>query len=34
LARLTPAELTVSEVGPVIATHTGPGAVGVAFYAE
>ena len=34
LARLTPTELAVSEVGPVIATHTGPGAVGVAFYAE
>ena len=34
VARLTPTELTVTEVGPVIATHTGPGAVGVAFYAE
>ena len=24
----------LGEVGPVIATHTGPGVVGVAFYAE
>jgi fatty acid-binding protein DegV len=31
---LSPAETTLSEVGPVIVTHTGPGVVGVAFYAE
>ena len=34
VARLSPAETTLSEVGPVIVTHTGPGVVGVAFYAE
>lgn len=34
VARLSPAETMLSEVGPVIATHTGPGVVGVAFYAE
>jgi DegV family protein with EDD domain len=32
--RLSPVETMLSEVGPVIATHTGPGVVGVAFYAE
>ena len=34
VARLSPAETMLSEVGPVIATHTGPGVVGVAFFAE
>jgi DegV family protein with EDD domain len=34
VARLSPAETMLSEVGPVIATHTGPGVVGIAFYAE
>ena len=34
VARLSPAETMLSEVGPVIATHTGPGLVGVALYAE
>jgi len=32
--RVTPTECMIFEIGPVIATHTGPGAVGVAFYAE
>jgi len=34
VSRLSPAETMLSEVGPVIATHTGPGLVGVALYAE
>ena len=34
VAQLMPAETIMDEVGPVIATHTGPGVVGVAFYAE
>lgn len=34
LSRLKPFEITMGQVGPVIATHTGPGVVGVAFYAE
>jgi fatty acid kinase fatty acid binding subunit len=34
VSRLAPAETIMSEVGPVIATHTGPGVVGAAFYAE
>ena len=34
LAQIKPDETTISEVGPVIATHTGPGVVGVAFFAE
>jgi DegV family protein with EDD domain len=34
LSRLKPFETTMGQVGPVIATHTGPGVVGVAFYAE
>lgn len=29
-----PAETMISEIDPVIATHTGPGVVGVIFYAE
>jgi DegV family protein with EDD domain len=34
VSQLMPAETIMDEVGPVIATHTGPGVVGVAFYAE
>ena len=34
LTRVQPDETMIAEVGPVIATHTGPGMVGVAFYAE
>ena len=34
LSQLKPFEISMGEVGPVIATHTGPGVVGVAFYAE
>lgn len=34
LTRVKPDETMITEVGPVIATHTGPGVVGVAFYAE
>ena len=34
LSQLKPFEITMGQVGPVIATHTGPGVVGVAFYAE
>jgi DegV family protein with EDD domain len=34
LTQVKPEETTVAELGPVIATHTGPGVVGVAFYAE
>ena len=34
VSQLKPDETTMAEVGPVIATHTGPGVVGVAFYAE
>ena len=34
VSQLMPAETIMEEVGPVIATHTGPGVVGVAFYAE
>ncbi len=33
-SRLSPGQTLMSEVGPVIATHTGPGVVGVVFYAE
>jgi len=32
--KLKPAETFISEVGPVIATHTGPGMIGITFYAE
>jgi DegV family protein with EDD domain len=34
VSQIKPDETTVAEVGPVIVTHTGPGVVGVAFYAE
>ena len=34
VSQLKPAETMIAEIGPVIATHTGPGVVGVAFYAE
>jgi DegV family protein with EDD domain len=34
VSRLAPAETIMAEVGPVIATHAGPGLVGAAFYAE
>jgi DegV family protein with EDD domain len=34
ISQLKPAETTMVEIGPVIATHTGPGVVGVTFYAE
>lgn len=34
VARVKPVETIVAPIGPVIATHTGPGVVGVAFYAE
>lgn len=34
VSRLSPAQTVMAEVGPVIATHTGPGVVGAAFYAE
>jgi len=34
IAQLKPKGTMIAEVGPVIATHTGPGVVGVAFYAE
>jgi DegV family protein with EDD domain len=34
ISQLRPAETIMDEVGPVIATHTGPGVVGIAFYAE
>jgi DegV family protein with EDD domain len=34
VARLAPKETVISELGPVIATHTGPGVVGVTLYAE
>ena len=34
VSQLRPAETIMDEVGPVIATHTGPGVVGIAFYAE
>lgn len=34
LAQIKPDETIIAEVGPVIATHTGPGVVGVAFFAE
>jgi DegV family protein with EDD domain len=34
LSQLKPFEITMGQVGPVIATHTGPGVVGVAFYTE
>jgi len=27
-------ELTITDVGPVIGTHTGPGVVGIILYAE
>ncbi len=33
-SQLKPVETMMAEVGPVIATHTGPGVVGTAFYAE
>lgn len=32
--RYQPAEILTGEVGPVIATHTGPGVVGAAFYVD
>jgi DegV family protein with EDD domain len=34
VSKLKPVEMTTSEIGPVVAVHTGPGTVGVAFYAE
>ena len=34
IPKVKPIETVISEVGPVIATHTGPGVVGVAFFAE
>jgi DegV family protein with EDD domain len=34
IPKVKPTETVISEVGPVIATHTGPGVVGVAFFAE
>jgi len=34
VAQLKPVETIMTEVGPVIATHAGPGVVGTAFYAE
>jgi len=34
LALLQPREIYVSEVSPVIGTHTGPGTLGVAFYTQ
>jgi DegV family protein with EDD domain len=33
-SQLRPVETMMAEVGPVIATHAGPGVVGTAFYAE
>lgn len=33
-SQLKPVETMMAEVGPVIATHTGPGVIGAAFYAE
>jgi DegV family protein with EDD domain len=33
-ARFNPVEIYTGEVGPTIATHTGPGVVGAAFYVE
>lgn len=34
IPHLNPAETMIAELGPVIATHTGPGVVGAAFFAE
>jgi fatty acid-binding protein DegV len=34
VARLSPAETMIAEIGPVVSVHAGPGALGVAFYAE
>ena len=34
VSKLKPVEMTMAEIGPVVAVHTGPGTVGVAFYAE
>lgn len=34
LSRFDVAEIFTTELGPVVGTHTGPGALGVAFYAE
>jgi DegV family protein with EDD domain len=34
VSKLKPVEMTTSEIGPVMSVHTGPGTVGVAFYAE
>lgn len=34
VSQIKPDETTIAEVGPVIVTHTGPGVVGVAFYAD
>jgi DegV family protein with EDD domain len=33
-ALIEPAHLLFAEAGPIIATHTGPGALGVAFYSD
>jgi fatty acid kinase fatty acid binding subunit len=34
VSQLVPGETIMSEVGPIITTHTGPGVVGAVFYAE